>query len=358
MPRKTLVFDVSSHGLGHLAQSGPVIGEICRRFRNVQIILRTRCPIDSFPDLAGADIQLSRPPPEAALVASSAMSFDAPASAQAYRVLHQNWSSTVAREAAILDEIRPDGVIANVNYVSLAAAQRACIPHLAFCCMNWLDIYSAYFAERPEAPDIISAMTSAYSDGAFFQPRPHMPMPGLQRRQSIGVIARRGENRSQELRRRLGLSQEKKIVLFTLGGLAIPADMTLPIMEEVHWISGRGAKDSRKDISLIGSNDFSFIDLLASVDAVVGKDSYGTVAETACGGIGLVMIPRADWPETPYLVDWAYDNCNFALAAAGADNRSALADALRHVLAAPLHPAIEPNGISELVDVITDQFGL
>ena len=65
----------------------------------------------------------------------------------------------MVQEAARLDEIRPDGIVSNENYLSLAAAQRAGI--LAFCCMNWLDIYHAYFADRPEAPDNESVMQEA-----------------------------------------------------------------------------------------------------------------------------------------------------------------------------------------------------
>ena len=90
MPQKTLLFDVSSHGLGHLAQTSPVIGEIKRRFPDLRTNLRTNCPAHAFPDLASLALQIVKPPPEAALVAASAMSFDRAASAEAYRILHQN----------------------------------------------------------------------------------------------------------------------------------------------------------------------------------------------------------------------------------------------------------------------------
>jgi hypothetical protein len=42
----------------------------------------------------------------------------------------------------------------------------------------------------------------------------------------------------------------------------------------------------------------SFIDVLASSDAVVTKIGYATFVEAACNGVGIVSAPRADWPES------------------------------------------------------------
>ena len=40
----------------------------------------------------------------------------------------------------------------------------------------------------------------------------------------------------------------------------------------------------------------SFIDVLASSDAVVTKIGYATFVEAACNGGGIKSAPRADWP--------------------------------------------------------------
>ena len=47
-----------------------------------------------------------------------------------------------------------------------------------------------------------------------------------------------------------------------------------------------------------------FTDLLASVDVVIGKCGYGTVAECVVNATPMLYIPRPDWPEEPYLVEW------------------------------------------------------
>ena len=38
-----------------------------------------------------------------------------------------------------------------------------------------------------------------------------------------------------------------------------------------------------------------------------------TFVEAACNGVGIVSAPRADWPESGPLIEWAKQNANFAL---------------------------------------------
>lgn len=359
MRHKVIVFDVSSHGLGHLAQTGPVVGQLKQVFPSLRIILRSGHAREVLSTFINTDFEILPAPREVTMVASSAMIVDLEASAQAYQLVHNNWPRFVAKEVEILREIEPDAVIANVGYLSLAAAQSASVPNLALCCMHWLDVYRSYFSHRPEASAIIADMAAAYSAcDLFVQVRPHMPMNDLSNRRPIGVIARCGRNRASELRHRLGLSSQQKIVLFTLGGLPNPPDTSLPTMDGVHWIAVGTATQSRKDVSDMGSINFPFIDLVASVDVVFGKDSYGTVAEAACAGTRLVMVPRANWPETSCLVDWAAANCTFALASGGLNDLDATASAIRKVLDAPPAPIVEPTGMAEAVQLIAEHCAL
>ena len=55
-----------------------------------------------------------------------------------------------------------DIVLADVPYLTLAAASRASIPAAALCSLNWADIYRHYFNNRTEAGKILAEMESAY----------------------------------------------------------------------------------------------------------------------------------------------------------------------------------------------------
>ena len=95
------------------------------------------------------------------LVMKSALDIDLDASAAAYAQLHRDWQQRVAEEVCRLESLEPDLVLADVPYLTLAAATQAAIPAAALCSLNWADIYRHYFTHRKEADGILAQMESA-----------------------------------------------------------------------------------------------------------------------------------------------------------------------------------------------------
>jgi hypothetical protein len=354
---QTVVFDVSSHGLGHLGQIAPVIQKLRALFPAVRLVVRTAHPSHLVHDFIGPSIELDAPAPEAMPVSPDPSTIDTNASAAAYRELHGRWDEHLDRETTRLAAVSPTALVADVPYLSLAAAERLGIPSLAFCSLNWLDLYRAYCG--PTRDDlIIRTIENAYhSARLFLQPLPHMPMHGLHNRRPIGPVARIGRRRNEELRSRLGITRNERVVLFTLGGIHSKRRARLPSIAGVHWLLGSnqpGQADHATDANQI---DMSFIDLLASCDAVVTKVGYSTFVEAACNGVGLVSANRPDWPESTVLIDWAAQNASFALVE-GVEDARGLRLALSEVLDAQRRIAVAPSGVSEAVDIIADVAGL
>jgi len=132
----------------------------------------------------------------------------------------------------------------------------------------------------------------------------------------------------------------------------MPSETQIPTLDGIHWIVASMTGGARDDVSQMISIDLPFIDLVASADVIVGKDSYGTVVEAACAGTKLVMVPRRNWPETSCLIDWAAANCTFALAEDGFKSFDSTACAINKVLGAPGPTIVEPTGIEEAVAII------
>jgi hypothetical protein len=100
--------------------------------------------------------------------------------ARAYLDFHEGWGRRVAEQARELAAVRPDGVLANVPYLILAAAERSGIPAVALCSLNWADIYAHYCGSRPEAQTLRQQMLEAYCSAVLFlKPEPAMPMPDI-----------------------------------------------------------------------------------------------------------------------------------------------------------------------------------
>jgi hypothetical protein len=356
---RNIVVDISGHGFGHLGQITPVIQAMLARRPEARIVVRSAHEGTLVREFIGAAIEVDRPPPEVTLSMRGPTVVDAAASAEAYRVLHANWEDHVDREAARLAALAPAALIADIPYLSLAAAKRIGVPAIALCSLNWADIYRTYCGDARDAAAILGTMESAYASAdIFLQPQPHMPMAAFPNRRSIGPIARIGRSRHDEMRTALGIPRDHSIVLVSLGGIPAERRVSLPEISGIHWLIGPALvapRGSATDVSRLG---MPFIDVLASSDAVVTKVGYCMFVEAVCNGVGLVSARRDDWPEASPLVEWAKRNGRFALAEPCIEDVQGLQVAVEAVLTAQCQAAPSASGAAEASDAISDLAGL
>ena len=301
-----LLTAITSHGYGHASQVAPVLNRLSGAEPDLRLTLWSSLPESFLRERITADFTLLPVAPDFGLVMNSALDINLTASAEAYAELHRDWDAQVQLVAQRLSRLAPDLVLADVPYLTLAAAQHAGINAVALCSLNWADIYRYYFSGRPEAQRILEQMEAAYNSAlAFLCPQPAMPMPFLDRRRDIGPLTSRGEPRMAELRDRLGIDDDKLLVMVSLGGVAARLAMERwPEGQGIHWLVNPDWQVQHADVGSLRQPGFSFADLLASCDAVLGKCGYGTVTECVANGTPLLYVPRPDWPEDQTLVDW------------------------------------------------------
>jgi hypothetical protein len=252
------------------------------------------------------DFELVSDAPDFGLVMKSALDIDLEGSASAYRQLHADWHGRVDAEARRLQRLALDLVLADVPYLTLAAAQRAGIPAVAMCSLNWADIYRHYFGQRPEAGQVLEHMEGAYSSArAFLCPEPSMSMPFLRKRVGIGPIAALGKARPESLRAWLNLAADQLLILVATGGVRarFPMD-SWPVDQGYHWLVSAEWGVQHPNVSSFQDTGLDFTDLIASCDAVLGKCGYGTVTECVVNATPLMYIPRPEWPEEAALLGW------------------------------------------------------
>ena len=306
-----LVVAITAHGYGHAAQVAPVINALRERLPELRVTVQSSLP-EAFlrGRIQGPFRRIDRAP-DFGLVMHSALDIDLEASATAYASLHADWQSQVEGEAQNLRELAPDLLLADVPYLTLAAAAQVGIPAVALCSLNWADIYRHYFSTREAAPRILAQMEAAYcSAQAFLCPEPSMPMPFMASRVSVGPIAAQGRNQREALLEVLQLDSEQALVLVAPGGVDTRfAIENWPVGQGIHWLVSERWQVQHADASPLERTGLSFTNLIASCDAVLGKCGYGTVTECAVNGTPLLYIPRPDWPEEDTLRHWleAYD---------------------------------------------------
>jgi hypothetical protein len=309
-----LLVDISAHGYGHVSQTAPVVCELARRVPGLRVTVRSAAPLAVLKQRFHCDFEHVPAALDFGMAMVSAVEVDVERSLAAYRAYHQDWQAKVARAAAEMSSFKPDLLLANVPYLSLAAAKLAGIPAVALCSLNWADIYAAY-AHGAEGRAIHGQMLEAYNGAdLFLKLQPAMPMHDLSNAQSIGPVADPGHNRRAELVQRLGATRSaenarEKLVLVAMGGIEfrLPVE-NWPRIDGVRWLIPHAWNIARDDVSSFDSLGMPFSDVLASCDAVLTKPGYGTFADAACAGVPVLYVSRGEWPEEPYLVDWLQQN--------------------------------------------------
>jgi len=301
-----LLVDISAHGLGHLAQTAPVLEALAVLAPGLRLTVRSALPREHLARRIAADFAHVPEARDFGFVMHNAVDIDLAASAQRYREFHADWPQRVAAEADWLRQHRIDALLSNVAYLPLAAAAEAGIPAAGLCSLNWAELFAHYSGAEPWAAEIHGRILDAYNAATgFLRMTPGLPMADLKRRHDLAPIARIGQRDRARVARLLGLEESERWVLLAMGGM----EFRLPVQDwpripGLIWLLPADWKLERSDVRVFAVADLHFSDLLASVDAVITKPGYGTFVEAACSGIPILYLQRDDWPETRHFAAW------------------------------------------------------
>lgn len=346
---------LSGHGFGHLAQVAPVVNDWRQRNPAGRLTVQSALPetvlrqriVGEFTVVAGAA--------DFGMVMVDALEAKVMESLAAYRAFHADWAERLAWQEKLLQDTAPNGLLADIPYLTLAAAARLEIPALALCSLNWADILAGYGQSEPDLQELRAPMLAAYNSArAFLQPAPSMPMPELRNTQPIGPIAASGRNQRAQIDHQLGLSGDETLVLMGLGGVDMrPPLERWPILPGVCWLTPPAWNTARPDMpSWAGLVDLSMVDLIRSCDVLFTKPGYGAFTEAVCNGVPVLYVARDDWPEEPWLSRWLQERGNGIKISRQQLTSGQLAGPLGELLAQPVKPPVAPTGIVEAVDRI------
>ena len=353
-----LLVAVSAHGYGHIAQTAPIVNRLRHLRPKLRLTLMADIPRDVLAEYFDAPWDHLTIASDIGMVMTSALDVQAQASADAYREFHRNWDQKIVRMAQLLQSLGPDLLLANAPYLPLAAATQAGIPAVALSSLNWADMYQHYCGAHPEAAHIHTQILAAYNSAtAFLRLTPGMPMNHLTRRHIIGPVARVGRERRKEIEQRLGLHNEERVVLVSLGGIPTHINRERwPSVPAVRWLVPNGWKPCRPDEVAMESIDMPFQDLLRSCHGFIGKPGYGAFCEAACNGTPVLYVKRGHWPEEPYLIEWLERHGRCLEIGREELKQGALADPLERLFALPEKPQVIPAGIQTAVDFLIQEW--
>lgn len=349
-----LLVYISGHGFGHLAQVAPVLNRLSQSLPDLRLTICSKVPLRQLKSRIHPGFTYIDEAVDFGMVMANALDVLPEPSLAMYREFHDDWPGRVTHESRRITQLAPDIVLSNVAYLPLAAAKRAGITCIALSSLNWADIFAAYCGGMPGVAQILEQMRQAYADAdMFMRIAPAMPMPDLANLCSLGPIAGMGQNHRPQINAKLGLDASEKLVLVSMGGMA----MRLPMerwqsIPNVRWIVQADWQVTRADVITMESLQMDFVDVLASSDALLCKPGYGSFAEAACNGVPLLYVAREDWPEEPYLIAWleTHGLCHKVSREQSATGE--FAEELQALLAHPKPPPVEPAGIAQASDYL------
>ena len=301
-----LLVDISSHGFGHVSQTAPVVNELVRRIPGLRVTLRSAAPGSLLRQRFHCNFQHIPVALDFGMQMANALDVEVEQSTLAYRAFHAGWEAKVERETQTMRALKADLLLANVPYLSLAAAHAAGVRAVAMCSLNWADIYRHYCMVDAACSAISAQMLEAYNSAeCFLKVQPAMPMADLFNARSINPIVQMGGNQRACLAAKLQLAETDKLVLLAMGGMEfrLPVECW-PRLPGIRWLIPQAWRVECDDMPAMESFGLAFGDILASCDAVLTKPGYATFTEAACSGVPVLYVARNDWPEEPYLVNW------------------------------------------------------
>ncbi len=299
--RNGIVYYITSHGYGHLNRAAAVLDAIPR---NVPIHVKTdRNLFDRCSDSINRPTELSEgafdcgavhPPCESSLV-------DRAATLSAYQRVHAQASERLGNEVEFLRRGNFAAVVSDVAPLPLRAAREAGIPGVLVANFTWSDIFRPYArSDLTTYRPMIRQMAFEYSQATvLLRAQPAIESDGFRFVRRVGLVARRGRDRTRELLAELGLSRDARLVYMYVGrnGQDDIQWQNLSRLPDYHFISYQaigGAADNWHVVDLVR---WPPRDLAASVDVMVAKAGYGTVSDAMTHRTPLVFPPRFGFCE-------------------------------------------------------------
>jgi hypothetical protein len=299
-----LFVDITAHGWGHLAQTAPIIEALRSRVPDLECVVRSGVPETLLRNKLGPLAAFHPSDTDFGVVMESPFAVDCTATLERYRALHTNFERRVEEVAGLIRREHCDIVLSNVGYLALAAAKQADVPAVACSSLEWGGMVRFYCAGLPGAEAIAAEIDAAYAGADRFVQL--LPSMAIDRWPTIAVeraIARLGTSRRPALVEQSGARSNDVIVLCVFGGM-LPDSPPMQLLRTPGIVVVGPDAWRAEGVVPLSAVDLPYEDVLASVDVVVTKPGYGTIAELGCLGTPSVMVSRGNWPEEEAHVDW------------------------------------------------------
>ena len=297
-----ILYYITGHGYGHAVRASV----ICNRLdRSHHLTMCTSIPRRFF------DEELTRPFTyratafDCGCLQSNAVTVDIDATVDAYKLIADSNAMLLHHEVAWCKEQQVSIIIADITSFAFEVANAAGLPSVAITNFTWYDIYEPYLLKRPDFAPYLNTIRTQYGYAdVLLALSPAMPMAYFKKRREMPLLGRIGTTRRRAIAERYAIDPHKKLALIYLGdfGMSRINWQALASLTGWHFAGLYAFDDAPDNYTVIDKKEFRYQDIIASVDCMVTKLGYGSVAECFLHGVPVLFTPRNDFAEHPYLL--------------------------------------------------------
>jgi len=350
---------VSPHGFGHAARASAVMEALHRRV-GARFELFATTPRWFFDESVRGLYRFHEVVTDVGFFQRSALAYDLERTVEAVRSLVPFHPDLVTGLAL---EVRRSGcsaVLCDVSPLGIAVADRAGLPSVLVENFSWPWLYEPLLAEAPELALLseeldrwigLAHLHLQAEPYCFSDPRAHA---------SVLPVSRPPRRAREELRRGLGLGEEARVVVLTMGGYAedMPFLGRLETLEDVTFIViGCPVTETRGNLRLFDNATRLYMpELVRASDALVAKLGYSTIAEVWREGRPAAFVTRPHSREMAPLRAWTSERIPGFEVPGAEFAAGAWIDRIPELLDTPPPPAHPRGGAEQVVDHMLERF--
>lgn len=299
---------VSAHGFGHAARACAVMAALARRGPELRFEIVTTVPRWFFEQSLAAPFSVHRLVTDVGLVQRTPLEEDLEATAERLDRLLAPRSDRLERLAGRIAKLGCRLVLADIAPLGIAAARRLGIPSVLVENFGWDWIYRGYAESAPRLArhaDALAALSATADLHVQTEPACRPAASAL----AVPPVARRRRAGPATVRRSLGIPDEARLVVLTMGGVGWSyRGLAAAERHRRAWFAVPGGAQRRRRrgrvVLLPFHSDLYHPDLVQAADVVVGKLGYSTVAETYQARAAMAYLARPRFRESAVLAEF------------------------------------------------------
>ncbi len=303
--RRSVVYYVSGHGLGHAARAGEVVRALAALEVAEHIHVRTRAPAEMFGGFSGTPVTVHPVSIDAGAVEESALRIEPRLTLDAAMEVLGRRREILAAEQAFVRDSHAGVIASDAPFLAGEIGAASGVPCFAVTNFTWDWIFEPYTEQFPQYQEVVREVRTGYAAMTGWLRLPFaQPSGPFSRIWDVPLVARHPDRDREECLQLLGPAggdARPRVLIGMRGG--VPPETVLAALRDapdfMFLYPGEWQGDVPENLHPFQvTDDVSFSDAISAADVMVAKLGYGSIADCiATQNTRLLWPPREGFRE-------------------------------------------------------------